>query len=94
MNNQSIKSIRDAIKAVASARRLSNYRRLRIQKAELADPVGWGSGPDADNSDDACIQRYYNAVEAVFSGRISASVYTEIYKDFKHRLARCYGILA
>lgn len=94
MNTQSIKAIRDAIKAVATDLHLSNYRRLQIQRAEINDPAGWGSYPDCDNSEDACIQRYYHAVDAVYSGRISASVYTNIYMNFKERLARRYGILA
>lgn len=94
MNNETINTIKSAIKAVATDLGLSNYKRLQIQKSEIAEPAGWGSSPDADNSDDACIQRYYNAVEAIFSGRISASVYTNLYMDFKDRLARRYGIFA
>lgn len=94
MTNETINTIKSAIKAVATDLGLSNYKRLQIQKSEIAEPAGWGSSPDADNSDDACIQRYYNAVEAIFSSRISASVYTNLYMDFKDRLARRYGIFA
>lgn len=94
MTNETINTIKSAIKAVATDLGLSNYKRLQIQKSEIADPAGWGSSPDADNSDDACIQRYYHAVEAVYSGRVSASVYSNIYLNFRDRMARRYGIFA
>ena len=87
MTNETIASIKSAIKAVAKSLDLSDYRRRQLQKAELESPAGWGTFPEGDNSDDACIQRYYNAVEAVYSDRVSAGVYTNIILDFKDRLA-------
>ena len=92
INKESVKSIRAAVKSVAKNFGLSDYMRRKIQKCELEMPRGWGTFPEGDNSRDACVQRYYNAVDAVYSDRASIHVYTDIVLDFLNHLEFNYGL--
>lgn len=92
MTNETIKVIKGAIKALANDLGLSDYKRRQIQKGELESPEAWGTYPEGDNSEDACIQRYYSAIDAIYSNRVSAAFYTNIYIDFRDRLLFHYGV--
>lgn len=94
MNNESIKSIKSAIKAVAKHLELSDYKRRQIMKSELTNPAGWAGAPEDDNSEDACIQRYYDAIDAIYDNRVSAAFYTNIFIDFRDHLINIYGVRA
>lgn len=94
MTNETIKSIRKAINAVAKHLELSDYKRLQIQNAEIADPAGWGGYPDCDNSEDASTQRYYDTVESIYSTGKGFGVHTNLVINFRERMLRRYGIYA
>ena len=94
MTNETIKSIRDAIKAVAKHLELSDYMRRKIQKAEISDPAGWASCPENDNSDDACVQRYYDTVESIYRTGKGFGANTNLVLNFRDRMLSRYGIYA
>lgn len=92
MTNETIQTIKSAIKALAENVGLTKYMRYKVQKAELANPAGWGTYPDGDNSEDACIQRYYNAVYNVYSCRVNSGFYVNLMLDFTGRMFREHGL--
>lgn len=95
MNNESIKSIKSAIKAVAKYLELSDYKRRQIAKTEIDSPAGWLSYPENDNSEDACIQRYYDTIESIYSHNDGREAFhTNLFVDFRERMLRRYGIYA
>lgn len=94
MTNETINTIKAAIKAVAKHLELSDYMRRKIQKAEIEDPAGWASFPENDNSDDACIQRYYDTIESIYSTGRGFGVHTNLVIDFRDRMLNRYGIYA
>lgn len=94
MTNETIKSIRKAINAVAKYLELSDYKRRQIMKSELANPCLWAGAPEDDDSEDDCIQRYYDAIYDIYGNDVAATRHPNIFLDFRDHLIRIYGVRA
>lgn len=94
MTNETIQTIKSAINAVAKHLELSDYMRRKIQKGELEDPASWGTFPEGDNSEDACIQRYYDTVESIYRTGNGFGFHTNLVLNFRERMLRRYGVRA
>lgn len=94
LSKESIKSIRNAINAVAKHLELSDYKRRQIMNSELSNPAGWAGYPESDNSEDACVQRYYDAIYDIYGNGVAATRYTNIFLDFRDHLINIYGVRA